>query len=107
MSKVKCGATNCSYNQEHICRANTIKVGGKAATSEESTCCASFLNRSVYSNLAEYTSMRGTSKEILCNVATCKYNSDDHCRLEKIEVGGSSQTKFYTETDCLSFDKLS
>lgn len=107
MSKVKCGATNCSYNQEHICCANTIKVGGKAATSEESTCCASFLNRSVYSNLAEYTSMRGTSKEILCNVATCKFNSDDHCSLKRIEVGGSSETKFYTETDCLSFEKLS
>ena len=51
--------------------------------------------------------MRGTSKEILCNVATCKFNEDDHCSLNKIEVGGSSETKFYTETDCLSFEKLS
>lgn len=107
MSNVMCGATNCSYNQEHVCCANTIKVGGKAATNEASTCCASFLNRAVYSNLAEYTSIRGTSKEILCNVATCNYNCDDHCSLEEIEVGGSSSTSFYTETDCLSFDKLS
>lgn len=107
MSKVTCGATNCSYNQEHSCCANTIKIGGQAAVNEQATCCASFLNKSAYSNLAEYTSMRGDSQEVLCNVATCKHNKEEHCSLKKLEIGGDSKTLIYTETDCLSFEKLS
>jgi hypothetical protein len=82
-----------------------VNIGGKGATSECDTCCGSYLNSTVYSNLAQYTSMRGEADTITCSANTCRYNSGGNCTLNGINVGSSTNAKYYTETECLSFEQ--
>lgn len=42
MSKVKCHAVECKYNEECDCHAGKISVGGNNACHSEETECASF-----------------------------------------------------------------
>ena len=105
MTKVKCSVQSCSYNQNGDCFVSEVNIGGKGATNEMLTCCGSFLNKNVYSNLAQYTSMRGEAEEVLCRVDTCRYYETGKCSLLEIQVGERNEAKYYTETDCLSFEK--
>ncbi|ADZ82359.1 DUF1540 domain-containing protein [Cellulosilyticum lentocellum] len=106
MPKIHCGVDTCSYNQDKVCRASIINVGGKGSTDNESTCCGSFLNRLGYSNLAQYTENRGDTDAILCKVDTCIHNSSEHCSLNELQIGPSKEeAEIYTETDCLSFER--
>ena len=105
MARVNCGVSSCSYNKEGICYADTVNIGGKGATHRESTCCGSFLNPQHYSNLAEFTSNRGSADKITCQVDTCSYNADQECRLSDITVGGIREATMYTETMCQSYNK--
>ena len=107
MTHVKCSVTSCSYNQDGGCYVSTVKIGGRGATQEGLTCCGSFLNRQHYSNIAEYTSQRSEAESVMCNVTTCRYNSDEHCSRDGIHVNGSREAEIYTETYCDSFDKES
>ena len=105
MTKVKCGVDTCSYNQQGGCYVSEINVGGKGATNEALTCCGTFLNKQVYSNLAGYTCMRGEADTVLCRVDTCKHNGEGLCTLKEIQVGAKGGANIYTETECLSYDK--
>jgi hypothetical protein len=105
MARINCGVSSCSYNKESICYADTVNIGGIGATNKESTCCGSFLNQQHYSNLAEYTSNRGSAEVITCQVDTCAFNADQECRLTDIEVGGIREATIYTETRCQSFSR--
>ena len=105
MGKVSCSVESCSYNQSRVCYAGTIKIGGQGASEEDGTCCGSFLNQRSYSNLSDYTSMRGATDEINCTVGNCRYNSEKKCSLSSIDVGGDRETQLYSETMCQSFDK--
>lgn len=105
MPKVGCSVNTCSYNQSGACYASIINIGGKGASHEKATSCGSFLNRLGYSDLAEYTSMRGDVDAILCRVDTCTYYNDDKCTLQEIQVGGQNEAEIYIETDCLSYNK--
>ncbi|AEY66026.1 DUF1540 domain-containing protein [Clostridium sp. BNL1100] len=46
--KVKCGVTNCAYNEGQMCYANALEVnsmdGAKASISDE-TCCTTFKDK--------------------------------------------------------------
>ena len=106
MPKIHCGVDTCSYNQDKVCCASIINVGGKGSTDNQSTCCGSFLNRLGYSNLAQYTENRGDTDAILCKVDTCIHNSSEHCSLNELQIGPSKEAaEIYTETDCLSFER--
>lgn len=106
MPKINCGVESCSYNHNHYCCASVVNVGGKGAVSTNATCCGTFLNKLGYSNIAQYTNVRGELDAILCRVDTCAYHKDEHCTLNEIEVDSlNKEAEIYTETDCLSFEK--
>ncbi len=42
MLDVKCTATNCIYNEDHMCRASHISISGMNAAQMDETKCASF-----------------------------------------------------------------
>lgn len=42
MLDVQCTATNCIYNENHICHANHISISGRGASQTDETKCASF-----------------------------------------------------------------
>ena len=106
MPKIHCGVDTCSYNQNKVCCASIINVGGKGSVNNQATCCGSFLNRLGYSNLAQYTENRGDTDAILCKVDTCVHYCENHCSLNEIEMNASNgQAEIYTETDCMSFQQ--
>ncbi len=105
MSKINCSVSDCSHNNSGTCYANRVNISGKQAKSIENTACASFLNRSVYSNLTNNTNDSGACSCLCCNVSSCTYNSNNLCSLEDINVSSdSSPTNLYTETSCSSFE---
>ena len=103
MSKINCSVTNCSHNDDHTCFANVVNVGGKSATKNSDTCCASFLDSKLYSDLTNNINEKGDEcRAITCNVATCIYNYTDLCYANSIDVTGEN-VNLYPETNCSTF----
>lgn len=103
MSKINCSVTSCSHNNENTCFANVINVGGKSAKKDSDTCCASFLDSRVYSDLTNNIKEKGNECDaITCNVGTCTYNSNNLCNADSIDVRGKN-VNLYSETDCTTF----
>lgn len=103
MSKINCSVTNCSHNDDHICCANVVNVGGKSAEKNSDTCCASFLDSKHYSSLTNNINEKGDEcRAITCNVGTCTYNSSNLCYADSIDVTGE-KVNVYQETNCSTF----
>jgi len=103
MSKINCSVTNCSHNDETICYANVINVGGKSAKEDSDTCCASFLDAVIYNELTNNINEKGDEcRAITCNVGTCTYNSNNLCNADSIDVSGKN-VNLYSETNCSTF----
>ncbi|WP_294351221.1 DUF1540 domain-containing protein [uncultured Clostridium sp.] len=103
MSKIVCSVNSCSHNKENICYANRVNIGGKSAEKDEQTCCGSFLNKLLYSDLTNNTNSNGECDALVCFATSCKHNCESLCNLDRILVDGS-QAEIYTETMCSSFD---
>ncbi|MDF2613247.1 MAG: hypothetical protein K0S71_1033 [Clostridia bacterium] len=101
---ISCSVDSCSYNQEGVCNASILNIGGSGAQITEATSCETYLKQSEYSNLAQ-TVRRGHTDTIFCSVDTCAYHDKQHCTLKEIEVGCLKDVDDYTETDCLSFER--
>ena len=104
MTTINCSVTNCSHNSNEICYANRINIAGKGAKEHVDTCCGSFLDEKLYSNLTNNTNTEGKCDALVCNVDTCKHYSNNLCMLDTICVSGDGCTKVYNETRCDSFD---
>lgn len=105
MAYISCSVSSCGYNKSGMCHSTGgVNIGGRGATSECETCCGSFLNSNVYSNLA-YTEALGEANSIACSADTCRHNTGGSCHLNSIQVGSVTQAKYYTETECLSFEQ--
>lgn len=102
MNRVECGVINCSHNKGGDCYANRVNIGGKSASKDAETCCGSFLNKLLYSDLTNNIYGGGSCDCLVCYVKSCKFNSDSLCSLDSIEVGGND-VEIYTETRCESF----
>jgi len=103
MPRINCSITNCSHNNERICYANVINVGGKSATRDSETSCGSFLDSAHYSSLTNNINQEGSEcTAITCNVVTCTYNSDNLCNADSIQVSGEN-VNIYTEANCITF----
>ncbi|MBD7910481.1 MULTISPECIES: DUF1540 domain-containing protein [Clostridium] len=104
MDRIECSVTSCSHNKGHVCYSNRVNIGGKSAEKEGQTCCGSFLNRVLYSDLTNNTNSQGSCDTLVCFVKSCRYNENTLCDLKQIHVGGNS-AEIYDETLCESFDK--
>lgn len=101
MTDLGCKVKNCVYHsEENLCSRDTIKVGGSNAKESCSTCCASF------ENLRDKTTnscVCGKQKiEISCEAVNCKYNENNNCMANHIDVK-PSKDKSYGSTECASF----
>lgn len=103
MSRILCGVDNCSHNNSGTCYADRINIGGKSSSSVAETCCGSFLNRALYSDLTNNVSSGGSCDCLICHVKSCEHYDNSLCTLESIEVGGKNP-QIYTETNCKSFN---
>ena len=103
MNRINCDVTNCSHNKIGICYSNRVDIGGVSASSEKGTCCGSFLNESLYSDLTNNTHSKGQCDALTCNVDSCTHNYNKLCDLNSVNVSGNG-VQVYSETKCSSFD---
>lgn len=104
MQKINCDVHNCSHNSSGVCYSNVVDIGGVNASSEQGTCCGSFLNQSLYSDLTSNTNSSGPCDSLVCRVESCTHNCNTLCDLHSINVGGN-KSQIYAETRCESFEK--
>lgn len=104
MQKINCDVNNCSHNKSGVCYSNRVDIGGLNASSACGTCCGSFLNKSLYSDLTNNTNSNGQCDCLICTVESCKHNCNSLCNLESINVSGSN-SQIYSETECSSFNQ--
>ncbi|MBE6071022.1 MAG: DUF1540 domain-containing protein [Clostridium butyricum] len=105
MQKINCDVNICSHNKEGICYSNRVDIGGVSASTSSGTCCGSFLNKNLYSDLTSNTNSQGKCDSLVCTAETCSYNENKLCTLSSINVSGS-RSQIYTETECSSFDPI-
>lgn len=103
MAKINCEVNNCSHNKAGECYANCIDIAGSSAKRECNTCCSSFLDSRHYSELTNNILRSGACDCLKCTVESCRFNDNHLCALEQIQVTGTPQAEYYTQTECSSF----
>ena len=104
MTKINCDVTNCSHNKSGVCFSNRVDIGGINASTDCGTCCGSFLNKALYSDLTSNTNSSGSCDCLTCKADSCTHNYNSLCGLDSINVSGSN-SQIYSETKCKSFEK--
>lgn len=103
MAELKCGAVNCTYNEEKYCCKGDIMVGGKHADRTEDTCCESFAQkREGHDTYTSSLSHPSKTISIDCEAVKCIYNSNYKCVAEHVDIAGSG-AKISGETECSTF----
>lgn len=103
MEKINCDINNCSHNKSGVCYSNRVDIGGMNATSDCGTCCGSFLNKSLYSDLTSNSNSDNQCDCLICKVESCTHNCNSSCDLQSICVSGDN-SQIYAETKCKSFE---
>ena len=101
MAELKCGAKNCTYNEDSYCCKGDIMVGGKHADNMDDTCCESFIQRK---NDKMTSSISHPSKVISidCEAEKCMYNKNYKCVAEHVDIRGCNACDC-RETACATF----
>lgn len=103
MQKINCDVNSCSHNKSGICYSNRVDIGGMSASSSFGTCCGSFLNKDLYSDLTSNTNSENQCDSLICTAEACSHNENKLCNLSCINVSGS-KSQIYSETECASFE---
>lgn len=103
MQKINCDVNNCSHNKSGVCYSNVVDIGGMNASSDSGTCCGSFLNKALYSDLTSNSNSDSQCDCLVCKVESCTHNCNSCCDLQSINVCGSN-SQIYAETKCESFE---
>lgn len=102
MTKLKCSAQTCMYNEDRYCCKGDIMVEGRDAREPSGTCCASFRERSEdrIMNAMEHPSK---NIEVDCEAVKCTFNKECKCTAREIGIAGS-HASHYQDTECSSFE---
>lgn len=102
MTNLKCSVINCIHNCSHLCEMNTIEVKGRDADTVEETCCSTFRDGgdSISSNSSKEASLE---THVGCSANACKYNKDNYCYAEHIDISGSGADNSQ-QTACATFE---
>ena len=88
MADLKCGAENCTYNQNHLCCKGDICVGVKNASCSDETCCESFMVRKDENSYKNSTCHVTNTISIDCEAEKCMYNSNYKCTASHVDIRG-------------------
>ncbi|MBQ7925647.1 MAG: DUF1540 domain-containing protein [Lachnospiraceae bacterium] len=103
MAELKCGAKNCTYNEDNYCCKGDIMVGGKHAGKSADTCCESFVERK--GDKANYISSISHPSKVIsidCEAEKCMYNKNYKCVAEHVDIKGCNACDS-KETVCATF----
>ena len=103
MQKINCDVNNCSHNKSGVCFSNRVDIGGAGSSTNNESCCGSFLDKKHYSDLTNNTNGPNACNSLICTVTNCTHNENSLCNLSSINVSGSG-AKLYSETNCESFE---
>jgi len=102
MTQLKCSATTCHNNKNHLCILNSIHVDGSTAHESEQTCCGSFTPKlSSMDNSAHGIDVRPETK-IKCHARDCVYNKDMLCSADSVQIAGHGADRS-GDTECSTF----
>ena len=104
MEKINCDVSNCSHNKSGVCYSNRVDISGMTSSTSNDTCCGSFLDIQLYSDLTNNTNDPGKCECLVCRVTNCIHNENTLCNLSSIHVSGCG-ARLYTETNCESFEE--
>ena len=92
MSPVReCGATDCAYNENKICHALAITVGGPTGIPY----CDTYTSSDEQGGDSDASAGVGA-----CKVSSCVYNDRLECNASKIDVGFQQN-----KVACLTFER--
>lgn len=103
MPLLSCSAVKCIYNQDKYCGKGDILVSGDHAQEPAETCCSSFRENETGE---ARNSIGEPSKRIQvdCTACNCRYNEDEECQAERIDIAGSSACQC-RQTQCCTFER--
>ena len=106
MPTLRCEVNNCVHNSTNLCELGEIAVKGRDASHCDSTCCSTFCDCS--GSLSNEKTDRMTSStasstsSIRCSADSCKYNEQNNCCADSINVTGHGAEKA-EQTVCSTF----
>ncbi|MEY8518702.1 DUF1540 domain-containing protein [Lachnospiraceae bacterium 29-84] len=101
MTRLRCSARNCMYNEDQLCSKGDIEIGGRGASKPNETCCESFQERR--GGMKNSVGRPQKEVEIDCRATNCNFNQDCKCCADEIGIAGSNACNC-GETECASFD---
>ena len=88
MPNLRCTATTCYYNTDNLCSKGDIKVDGAQATAADETSCASFRERSQFTNQS-CSSCGCKTIQVDCKACSCVYNENEQCAAGSVDIAGT------------------
>lgn len=100
MTSLGCSVENCIHNRNRLCEMSSIEVKGRSADSKESTCCSTF--RDGEGSFSNKSGSAEPETEIYCSAAKCKYNDDNLCYANNVDIYGKGALNS-ENTACATF----
>ncbi|QEY33611.1 DUF1540 domain-containing protein [Caproiciproducens galactitolivorans] len=105
MTYLSCDVMNCINNKDRYCCRPDIQVSGRSANDPRQTSCASFSDATDSAQNAVGTVLPNTSLEIYCEAENCKYNHEERCSAEHINIDAESEIPHsQSYTQCGTFE---
>lgn len=101
MTRLRCSARNCMYNDDQLCSRSDIEIGGQDASRPNETRCESFQERS--GSMTNSVGQASEDTDVKCHATNCDFNENCKCHAEEIGIAGSNACTC-GETECASFD---
>ena len=101
MTRLRCSARNCMYNDDQLCSRSDIEIGGQDASRPNETRCESFKERS--GSMTNSVGQASEDTDVKCHATNCDFNENCKCHAEEIGIAGSNACTC-GETECASFD---
>lgn len=101
MSKIKCEAKGCIYNNQKLCNKRIVSISGFIAKTRTNTFCESFIEGNDYeTEFAVYND----EIDIWCDATECVNLKLGRCQKGVINVNGKN-VHLASQTECMSFKR--
>lgn len=104
MTRLKCSAITCVYNDNRLCSKGDIRVTGDEAHMSSETSCGSFREKGENTTNSLESGCGCHEIHIDCEAVHCTYNEHCKCTASAIQVDGG-HAKNSQETCCETFER--
>ncbi|MHB1651296.1 MAG: DUF1540 domain-containing protein [Desulfitobacteriaceae bacterium] len=113
-NNLKCDASNCVHNMEHICSARQIQVQGGDTMGGRFTYCGTFAERNLQNYMGQMSNVNigGGLKQLVsdqemdpivaCTANNCVYNGEQYCQADHVNIVNETAS-ISVQTECQTF----